>query len=164
MSRLRQALSKEDGVTLVEMLVAMSVGTLVLGVVTTAAVQFFLATRGGRDQLVASNDLQTTALWLGRDAAEAAAFVPGSGSVYGTLNWSDTSNQYRYSYSAIDGALVREHLVSSVVLSTFEVAHHVAAQGDVTFNVSGDLLTVTITSTSGGVTDSATLHIAMRSR
>lgn len=143
---------------------ALSVGTMVLGVLTTAIVQFFLVTRGGRDQLVVSNDLQTASLWLGRDGAEAAAFTPGSGSVYGTLDWSDSSNQYRYSYSAVDQALVREHLVSSIVQSTFEVAHNIAAQGDVVFSASGTLLTVTITSTSGAVTDSATLNFAMRSR
>lgn len=153
----------EQGASLVELLVAISISVLVIGVITTSLVQFLLVTDWGKDQLLISNDLQVAATWLGRDALEAASFSPGSGNVYGTLNWDNLDHQYRYSYDSSQNTLVREHLQSGVVQSTQNVARHIAAQGDVTFNLNGHLLTVTITSTSGGESESITLHLALRS-
>jgi hypothetical protein len=101
---------------------------------------------------------------LGRDAPEAASFTPGSGSVYGTLNWADSSTQYRYSYDSIDSSLIREHLENSIVQTSRTIARHIENQSDVIFNNSGDLLTVTITATSGAESKSTILNFAFRTR
>lgn len=154
----------ERGTTLVELLVAMSISVLVFGIISTSLVQFFLVTRWGNDQLLITNDLQVASLWLGRDALESASFTPGTGTVYGTLNWDDSTNQYRYSYDSGNGTLVREHLVDSILLSTLQVARHITNQGDVVFSTSGQLLTVSITSTSGDESESVDLSLAMRSQ
>jgi len=155
---------EERGATLVELLVAVAISILVFSFLSTALVQFVLTTRWGNNLLQVTNDIQVASLWLGRDAPEAASFTPGSGSVYGTLNWDDSSNQYRYSYDSSDNSLVREHLENSIVQSTRKVARHIQNQSDVTFNNSGELLTVTITSTSGAESKSATLNFALRTR
>lgn len=147
-----------------EMLVAVSISLMVIGVITTSLIQFLLVTGWGNDQLLVTNDLQIPAMWLGRDALESSSFTPGSGMVYGTLNWEDSSHQFRYSYDPAEDALVREYLQSGAVQSTITVARHIAAQGDVVFNINDHLLTVTITSTSGSVQETATLEFAMRSR
>jgi hypothetical protein len=161
---LKKKVSSEKGATLVEMLVAMSISVLVFGVITTALVQFLLVTRWGNSQLQISSDFQVASLWLGRDTLEAASWTPGSGTVYGTLNWDDSSEQFRYSYSLTDQSLVREHIVNSVVQSTITVARHIANQGDVVFSLNGQLLSVSITSTSGVESETINLQLAMRTR
>ncbi len=153
----------ERGTTMVELLVAMSISVLVFGIISTALVQFFLVTRWGNDQLIITNDLQVASLWLGRDALESANFTPGAGAVYGTLNWADSTHQYRYSYNIADGALVREHFENSILQSTLQVARHITNQVDVVFITSSQLLTVSITSTSGGESETVDLSLAMRS-
>jgi hypothetical protein len=155
---------EEKGASLVEVLVAVSISVMVIGVITTSLIQFLLVTGWGNDQLLVSNDLQIPSIWLGRDALEASSFTPGSGAVYGTLNWDDSSQQFRYSYDPTEGALIREHLEEGVVQSTIRVARHIAAQGDVVFSVQNHLLTVDITSTSGAVQETIHLQFAMRSR
>jgi YD repeat-containing protein len=155
---------EERGASLVELLVAVAISIMVFAILSTALVQFVLSTRWGNNLLQVTNDIQVTSLWLGRDAPEAASFTPGSGSVYGTLNWADSSNQYRYSYDSADNSLVREHLENSIVQSTRKVARHIENQSDVSFNYSGELLTVSITSTHGAESKSATLNFALRTR
>lgn len=165
--RIRRQLKRvhsERGTTMVELLVAMSISVLVFGIISTALVQFFLVTRWGNDQLIITNDLQVASLWLGRDALESANFTPGAGVIYGTLNWADSTHQYRYSYNLSDGALVREHFENSILQSTLQVARHITNQGDVVFNSSGQLLTVSITSTSGDESETVDLSLAMRSQ
>ncbi len=154
----------ERGATLVEMLVAMAISVLVFGIITTALVQFVLVTHWGNSTLQTSSDIQVTSLWLGRDALEAYSFTPGSGAVYGTLNWEDTSHQYRYSYDAVNSSLVRTHLEDGSPQSTNIVARHIASQSDVVFSLSGKLLTVTITSTSEEETETVTVQFALRVR
>lgn len=154
----------ETGASLVEMLVAVSISLMIIGVITTSLIQFLLVTGWGNDQLLVTNDLQIPGIWLGRDAVESSTFTPGSGTEYGTLSWEDSSQQFRYSYNPTEGALVREYLQSEVVQSTITVARHIAAQGDVVFSVNDHLLTVSITSTSGNVQETITLEYAMRSR
>ena len=154
----------EQGTTLVEVLVTMSISVLVFSILSTALVQFMLVTRWGNDQLRITNDIQVASLWLGRDALEASGFTPGVSPVYGTLNWADSTHEYRYSYSLADGGLVREHFENSILQSTLMVSRYIASQGDVVFNTSGQLLTVSITSTSGDETKTVNLSLAMRTR
>ncbi len=152
----------ESGATLVELLLAVALSAVVMTMLGTAVYQFYSISRWGQARLAVLKDLQTAGLWLGRDAQEAAAFVPGAGAVYGTFRWSDSSFEYRYSYSAVDQALVREAIASSIVQSTLLVARHIASQGDVTFSPSGKRVEVTLTATSGSVTASNTLTLTMR--
>lgn len=152
----------ESGATLVELLLALAVSAVVMTMLGTAVYQFYSISSWGQARLAVLKDLQTAGLWLGRDAQEAAAFVPGAGTVYGTFQWSDSSFEYRYSYRAVDQALVREAIASSIVQSTLLVARHIASQGDVTFSPNGKRVEVTLTATSGSVTASNTLTLTMR--
>jgi len=154
----------ERGASLVEMLVAIAISVLVFSVLSSALVQFVLTTRWGNNQLQATNAIQVASLWLGRDALEAATFTAGTGSEYGTLSWADASQQYRYSYDNVNGALVREHYDSGILQSTRTVARHIQDQGDVIFSTTGQLLSVSITATSGEEIESANLNFALRTR
>jgi hypothetical protein len=155
----------ERGASLVEMLVAMSISVVVFGIITTALVQFMLVTRWGNSQLQISNDFQVVSLWLGRDALESSSFTPGTGNIYGTLDWPDATHQFRYSYDAANHALIREHLLEDgTVESTLTVARYILDQNDVIFNASGTLLTVSITSSSGEESSSLDIQFSMRAR
>jgi hypothetical protein len=147
---------------LVELLLAVALSAVVMTMLGTAVFQFYSISHWGQARLAVLKDLQTAGLWLGRDAQEASAFVPGAGAVYGTFRWSDGSIEFRYSYSAADQALVREAITGGVVQSTLTVARHIASQGDATFSPSGKRVAVTLTATSGSVTASNDLTLTMR--
>ena len=157
----------EKGASLVEMLIAVAISVIVIGVITTAVVQFMLVSRWGNDQLLVSSDLQVASIWLGRDALEAASFTPDNTDVnkYGTLSWQDRNlalHQYRYYYDPTEGDLRREYLIDGTSQTTLSAARRIAAPGDVTFNLSGKLLTVSLTSTSGDVSETIELQLALR--
>jgi len=156
--------TSETGASLVELLVSISIAVMVTSFLSTALVQFMLTTRWGNHQLQVTNDIQVASLWLGRDALEAAGFTPGTSPVYGTLSWSDNSHQYRYSFNAADQQLVREYYLSGALQSTTTVARHISNQADVVFTLTGKLLSVSITSTSGDESETANLEFALRAR
>ena len=157
-------LREEKGASLVELLVAIAISVLVFSVLSTALVQFVLTTRWGNNQLQATSDIQVASIWLGRDALEAASFTPGAGTEYGTLSWADASQEYRYLYDSAETALVREHLDGGVLQSRTLIARQIQNQADVTFAYSGGLLTVNITATAGGESESASLELSLRAR
>lgn len=164
LNRIGNQLGSELGVSIPEMLVAMVLASATAGLIGTAVYQFIVVGTNGADRLEVLGAIENAALWLGRDTTESQSFTPGSGSEYGTLTTGDPTVEYRYSYDAGNTALVREHLVSSVVQSTQRVARRIANQGDIVFTVNGNLLTVTITATSadGSMTESADLSLQMR--
>jgi len=155
-------LREESGASLVELLIGIAISTFVVATLGAAVYQFFAISGAGNARMAVLRDLQNAGLWLGRDAQEASSFSAGGGLVYGTFNWSDLSVQFRYSYDPATTSLIREHLVGSVTQSTAAVARNIASQSDVTFSPSGSLVTVLITSTSGGVSASDTILLAMR--
>jgi len=155
---------EQKGATLVELLVAAGISVIIIGVITGSLAQFILVSRWGNDQLLVTNSLQTASLWLGRDVPECHSFIPGSGNEYGTLSWEDGSQQFRYSYDAGNQALIREHLIGGVVQSSQAAARRIEDQNDITFTFNGDLLSISLTVTSGDVSETRQLDLAMRSR
>jgi Tfp pilus assembly protein FimT len=164
--RTRRALHLKDeqGASLVELLVAIAISVLVFSILSTALVQFILVTRWGNNQLQVTNDIQVASIWLGRDAVESASFTPGTGTEYGTLAWADSSHEYRYIYDIADTALIREHYDSGILQNTITVARRIQNQADVVFSISGELLSVSITATSGDESETANLDFALRTR
>ena len=154
----------QSGFTIPELLIGALLATAAATLIATAIYQLSVASRDGRNRLVALGDVQNAALWIGSDTSEAQSFTAGSGATYGTLTTSDATIQYRYSYSSSDTSLVREVLVSGSPTNTQRIARNIASQGDVTFSLNGTLLTVTITSTSATLSESATLNASMRVR
>jgi hypothetical protein len=154
----------QAGFTIPEMLIGALLATAAATLIATAIYQLSVASLDGRNRLTALGDVQNAALWIGSDTSEAQSFAAGSGTTYGTLTTSDVTVQYRYSYSSSNKSLVREVLVSGSPTNTQRIARNIAAQGDVTFSLSGTLLTVTIKATSATLSESATLNASMRVR
>lgn len=152
----------ERGFTLPEMLITAVLVTFASGLIATAIYQIFIVAQDGNARLTVLGDVENAAIWIGRDSSESASWSAGSGTVYGTLTTSDPLVQYRYSYDAANTSLVREHLVSGSPVNTLKIARRIANQGDVSFSVTGTLLTVSITGTSGPTSESATLKLGLR--
>lgn len=157
-------LVEESGMTLVELLVGVGISAAVLTLIGTFIFQFFTVTRQGNARMDVTSDLQSLSLWLGRDSAEAYSFVPGSSPIYGTfhVSQSDGDHEYRYRFEAAEGRLVREHYLDGALQSSQTVSRHIASEGDVTFNASGSLVSVSVTATSGQISDSVDLELALR--
>lgn len=154
----------QAGFTLPEMLIAAFLVASAAGLIATAIYQVFIVSQGGNARLSELTDLENAALWIGRDATESVSWTPGAGRVYGVFDTSDPTISYRYGFIGAENALARQVLVSGTPQQTLSIARHIANQGDVVFNVSGSLVTVAITSTSGATSQSATFNVSMRAR
>lgn len=167
----------QKGASLIEMLVAIAISVMVLGIITTSLTQFLLSTRWGNDSLLVSSDLQIASIWLGRDVPEAADFIHGTDPEYGTLSWKDENevvHKYTYSYDSTEKDLIREYYqeyyqnedLVSTLISTLSAARRIDKWEDVVFApeepFTGHLLTVFITSTSGDVSETVELNLALR--
>lgn len=152
----------ERGFTIPEMLISAVLVGISAALIATAIYQIFVVAKDGNSRLAVLGDVQNTAIWIGRDSSESTSWSAGSGNVYGTLATGDPTVEYRYSYDAANTSLVREHLVSGSPVSTLNIARRIANQGDVSFSLTGTLLTVSITGTSGQSSESATLKLGMR--
>lgn len=165
-NRMPRSRRAERGATLPELLIALLVSTAALGLIGTAVYQLFVTSAIGNARLTALHNLQNAALWLNRDAQQAEGFTPGSDPVYGVFTTGDPSIQFRYSYDAMEAALLRELLIDGASDRTLQVARGVQDQGDIVFSAIGSLLTISITTgdLDGQVTESMQLRSAMRVR
>jgi hypothetical protein len=123
-------------------------------------------TRNGTERMAVSSDLQSAALWRGRDGAEAEDFTAGSAPTYGSFTAPQTAGEhvYLYRYDGAEQDLVRDLYIDGSLDSSQIVARFIQNQGDVSFSRSGDLVTVTLTSTSGGASQTIELELALRVR
>ena len=86
-----RAKAGEAGFTLVELLVALGVAALIVGLLSTITFQILTATDRGQDKLAVLHDHGTAFQWLNRDAqmavAAEATVLPASV----TLNWTPSA-------------------------------------------------------------------------
>ena len=152
----------EAGFTLVELLVASAVASLVVGLLSAATFQFLTATEHGHDRLAVLRDHGTAFQWLNRDAQMAvsaeATVLPSSV----TLNWTDavSGTVYESSYAQSGDELVRTLTVDGTPTSQ-KVARNLDTSG-FSASTSGDLLTVSVTSVEGDTTQTRTESVLMR--
>lgn len=155
-------LQSDEGVSLVEVLVGIAIAAGIVAVLGTAVYQFFTVTRWGNNRMLVAADHQTALLWLSRDSAEAESFVPGSGNDYGSFEWPGGDPYFLYRFDPSENTLVRDHFQGAALQSSRVVARNVAAQGDVTFSPAGRVVSVSITTTAGSVSESMDVTLTMR--
>ena len=118
----------ESGFTLVELLVALAIGSAVIGLLSTVLFQFFSTTGQGHDRLAVLHDHDIAFGWLNRDAQmavpELATVVPSGVTLY----WSDevAGTTYQASYTQSGSDLVRALTVDGTP-SSQTVARNLAA-------------------------------------
>lgn len=161
---LRAHLGDEQGASLVELLVGLSIAAMLIGFIGTSVYQFFSVTRWGNARMAVSAQLQNAMVWLGRDAAESETFTAGSGTTYGTFAWPSGDPAFRYRYDAANHSLLRDLIEGGAVQSTTTVARQIQNQSDVSFAPLGDTVGVYIQTTDGTLSDSIDLTLSMRVR
>jgi prepilin-type N-terminal cleavage/methylation domain-containing protein len=144
-----------NGYTLTELLVVLGLLSLVTGVLATTIYQFYTVTNWGNSQMVVDADLRNAGLWLMRDGNESKVFT-------GTLGCNsfvfDTGRGTLYTYTRSGNTLSR---LDSTTGQTLNVARRVTdvqcPPGAATGTVA-----VTMVSTSGKVSSSASFTMTMR--
>ncbi len=152
----------ESGMTLVELLIALAIGGLVVGVIGAALSQFLRTTSRGHDQLAVVHDQRDALSWLSRDAQMAVSSLATVGPDAVTLNWTDqvTGDSYQSHYQQSGSELVRTLAVNGTP-SALPVARDLQPDG---FSASrnGDLITVHIASSQGQESASRSEMVLMR--
>ena len=154
------SLGDQKGLTLVELLVAAAISSMVIGALGTALHQFIMTSERGNDELRALFDVQNAGHWLTLDGerAEATNLVDGAppaGSM--TLSWTSGGLAHTSTYSLSGTDFKRDH---NGTVTT--VGRHVSG---VQFSLVGRLLTVSMTSTPEGrqgVSEQATYKVWLR--
>jgi prepilin-type N-terminal cleavage/methylation domain-containing protein len=155
----------ESGMTLVELLVAISIGALIVGVLGTSFSQFLKVTAHGHDKLAVAHDYRDAFNWLNHDVQMSVASLATAEPNNVTLNWtnaaSPAADQYQVHYEQSGGEILRTSSINGVVTSTNVVAREVQPSG-LTALKSGDMVTVSITSGAGDQVETRTEAITMR--
>jgi len=152
----------EEGVGLVELLVAMGIMALVIGLIGASLFQFLRTTGRGHDRLAVVHDERDAFYWLNHDAQMAVSALATVAPDNVTLNWLDavSGDSYQSRYEQADGELVRTFTVNGQT-SARPVARNLDAAG---FHASksGDVLTVSIASSRGESEETRTELVYMR--
>ena len=154
MERVNRCSVRQQGFTLLELVVVLGILSLVTGVALMAIYQLLIVPANGNARLAIDADFRTANSWLMHDGNESQTFTPGG--TCGVFYTGVTRNiSYTYSYSA--GTLNR---VDSSTGNTIGVAHHLKSAPICV--PSGQLVTVMFTSSSGNVSSGATITVALR--
>jgi prepilin-type N-terminal cleavage/methylation domain-containing protein len=150
-----------NGYTLPELLVVLALLSVVTGVLSVTIYQFYTVTNWGNAQLTVDADMRNAGLWLVRDGNQSFGFTPGGGcGVFAAPTYTGSISATRYiTYTYSSPTLSRQD--SGAPGQTIGVARHVTAVQCVPGAATGTVK-VTIISTSGKVSNSATFTVTMR--
>ena len=99
--------SNQKGFTLVEVLVVLTITSLIVGVIASIAVQLFVRSGDSSDRMTVYQEVQNAGLWVKRDAVKAQDVMLDDpqtpASEFITLYWTDWDiNSYRVAYTLED--------------------------------------------------------------
>ena len=147
---------RQRGFTLLELIVVLGTLSLVTGVTLMAIYQLLNVPALGNARLAIDADFRTANLWLMRDGNESQSFTQTGGTC---VFYTGAARNISYTYSYLAGTLNRTDSRGQ----TISVAHHVASLNCESVP-QGQLVTVTLTSSSGNVSRSTTIIVALRVR
>ncbi|MCJ7492297.1 MAG: hypothetical protein MUP15_09155 [Dehalococcoidia bacterium] len=152
----------ESGMTLVELLAAMGIGALVIGLIAASLGQFLGVTSRGHEKLAIAHDYRDAFNWLNHDAQMAVASLATAEPGNVTLNWSNavSGDSYQVQYQQSGSELVRTHTVNGVT-SSRPVARGLGPAG-LNASKSGNVLTISITTGEGAQVQTRTETVTMR--
>jgi prepilin-type N-terminal cleavage/methylation domain-containing protein len=146
------------GFTLVELLVAVAIITLVTGLLVLILYQFFSITRWGNDQLTVDGDLRNTGLWLMRDVSGSASFSSTSTCGVFVAPSIGVTRTITYTYAAAQSTFSRR---DSSTGQTIALARHVSDVQCFPGVVTGTVA-ILVRATSGDVSASQLFTLTMR--
>jgi Tfp pilus assembly protein PilE len=130
---------EEEGFTLVELVIAVFILTLVVSTVTAAFVAGTQATTRDMDRVLSSTDAAFTSAWLTKDVqsartvstAAAECSTPATDLVV-ALSWSGPDEKVDYRYSVVDGTGQLERVSCGTTPRTDVVARYLLAKPSAT--------------------------------
>ena len=162
----------ERGFTLVELLVAMVVTSIVLGAFGSLFYHVLTMPIRQGDHLTAENELRFTLDLIQADGVQARSFTYSNAPYYGYFSWDYFDPglggfvTYRVYYKYDGGMLIREQSLDS---SSAVIARHIVSASDVDFDYTAGetkiavTITVTVDNGSGHIqTASGTRNVQMR--
>ncbi len=158
---------RQDGYTLIELLIALAIAVLLLGMMGLVIYQTWRVTADGNNRLLVTDDLRSAGAWLIQDAQMADLNRSGVATGTLTLRWTDTysnaSTNYQSVYAVSGTELRRSYKVGTAAPVTATVARHIASPGDVQFLLSGGMFTATLTATADTVRETTQVQVTLRS-
>jgi hypothetical protein len=150
--------------TLVELLAAMGIGALVIGLIAASLGQFLGVTSRGHEKLAIAHDYRDAFNWLNHDAQMAVASLATAEPGNVTLSWTNavSGDSYQVQYQQSGSELVRTYTVNGVT-SSRPVARGLGTAG-LNASKSGDVLTVSMTGGEGAEVQTRTETVTMRPR
>lgn len=161
----------QRGFTLIEILIAVTVSTMLMGALGTVFVQLLVVPKQQSDQLAAVNDLRLALDFIQYDGVQATGFTEQTDPDYGYFLWQDYSSEdnYKITYRYENSRLMRDESINGTQQSSLAIAFHVADYESITFFVNSGNNTVTVTMTISITTvmgkeilETDTRHIDMR--
>ncbi len=164
------AWKNERGFTLVELVVVLAILGMIMAPLTTMLYQSVWIPSRNTDKLDLVHDLRQVTRWISEDGRRAQEFTSGSNPAYGTFSWVDYTSSppvtctVRYYFE--NSNLMRES-TSNGSSSTLAVAYNINHYDDISFELSGNKLTVAITASmeaTGGepISKDTTVQVQMR--
>jgi len=141
-SRIMSASRGQRGFTIVEMLVAVTIASLIGGGVVMGIAQTFNTSVRNSDHTLAVNEFRNAAYWIKRDAkmAQTVEVDPGESGLPLVLSWVEwDSSQHVVTYDLDDGKLVRTYSIDGDE-STLLVAENIDP-AQTSFEFTGGMLT-----------------------
>ena len=161
---------RERGLTLIEIVIAMTIGAMVVAIMVPATqVMMQLAPRMN-NELAVMHDLDFTRRWIIRDGQAFQSFTALPSPGYGRFEWNDYTGdlpvkyEVTYRFDADNTSLIREERRDGVVKSTLRIARNILTEEDVKFEVRDGIVSVEITSSAGKISRSAHIIVAQRRR
>ena len=153
------SIRRQDGFTLVEILVALGIAALITSVIGTAIFQILDRSARGGETVRALNDIQNAGQWLYLDGerAETTDLIENDPPVNSMiLNWVADGQSHTATYTISGTELERDH---NGTVTT--VARYVS---NAEFSISNRLITVSLTSTPGstGASKDITYNVWLR--
>ncbi len=165
----------QSGLTLVELIIALAIISLIAGVTVMAIHQLLTASRQANDQQYAVSQLRQAEHWMTRDALMAQQVIPGTSGVQPfplELRWTTSggvSHEVIYSLEPAGGLLtLKRHTETQEEDGTTTTSSLILAQGiddapGSQWEYASRVLTVTLTATSRSHTETRIFTAKLRS-
>ena len=160
----------QRGFTLIEILIAVTVSTMLMGALGSVFVQLLVVPKQQSDQLAAVNDLRLALDFIQYDGVQATGFTDQTDPYYGYFLWQNYSSgdNYKITYRYDNSRLMRDEAINGTQQSSLAIAFHVADYESITFANSGNktltvTMTISMTTVMGkDIVETDTRHIDMR--
>ena len=130
---------RQNGVTLLELIVALSIAVVIIGGLGAAVQLIINTTERGNAEASALHNVQKAAYWISRDAqmARTADISEGEEAEEITLEWIDTDgNAHTSSYCVLDTELLRAYDgVATVVARDISLTEFALLENMLTFRI-----------------------------